>query len=103
MFELTRENFESEVIRSEKPVVVDFWAPWCAPCMTMGPVFEELANEVQAVKFAKVNIDGNPELATDYSVMSIPTILFFKDSMNLGNLVGAVPKQQLQDKIRELF
>ena len=103
MIELTKENFELEVLKSDKPAAVDFWAPWCGPCRTMGPVFEELAGENKEVKFVKLNIDNNQELAMQYEVMSIPTILFFKDSKNIGNLIGAVPKQELQDRINELF
>ena len=103
MLELTKENFKPEVLESDRPVVVDFWAPWCAPCVAMGPIFEELANETKEVKFGKVNVDGNSGLAEEYGVRGIPTIVFFKDSKNMGNLVGMVPKQVLQDKMKELF
>ena len=89
---ITIENFEKSVLNSEIPVLVDFWAPWCGPCKMMGPTIEELAAEVKDVKIAKVNIDENPELAHKYGIMSIPTLVLFKDGKAVNTKVGLQPK-----------
>ncbi len=84
--QITKENFEQEVLKSDKPVLVDFWAAWCGPCQMLTPVIEELAGEVTDAKICKVNVDENPELAAKYNVMTIPTLAVFKD----GNVVNSV-------------
>lgn len=84
--QVTKESFEQEVLKSDKPVLVDFWAPWCGPCQVLMPVIEELANEVTDTKICKVNVQDYPELAAKYNVMTIPTLAVFKD----GNVVNSV-------------
>ena len=96
------DNFEKEVIKSEKPVLVDFWAPWCGPCRAIGPVVEDLAEVYKdRVKVAKLNIDDNPKTATVYGVMSIPTIVLFKNGNALDKVVGLVPKDRLEDLMKK--
>jgi thioredoxin 1 len=96
------DNFEQEVIKSDKPVLVDFWAPWCGPCRAIGPIIEELAESYKdSMKVAKINVDDNPKTATIYGVMSIPTIVLFKDGNVLEKLVGLVPKGRLEELIRK--
>ena len=93
---LTSENFENEVLKSEKPVLVDFWAEWCGPCKMMAPVVEELEKEMgNEVKFAKINIDECPDLAEKYNVMSIPTFKCFKNGTETGTTVGVQGKGDL--------
>jgi len=95
-------NFEQEVIKSEKPVLVDFWAPWCGPCRAIGPVVEDLAEVYKdRVKVAKLNIDENPKTATVYGVMSIPTIVLFKNGNALDKVVGLVPKDRLEELVKK--
>jgi thioredoxin 1 len=94
-------NFKSEVLESNVPVVVDFWAEWCGPCKMIGPSLEELANEHSGkVKIVKLNIDENPELGAQYGVRSIPTLLMFKAGALASNMVGAAPKSRLNDWIK---
>ena len=89
-------NFESDVLNSETPVVVDFWAEWCGPCKMIAPSLEEISNEMgDKVKIAKVNMDENPELAAKYGVRSIPTLLMFKGGEPVAIQVGAAPKKQI--------
>ena len=97
---VTSENFEAEVLKSGLPVVVDFWASWCGPCQMMGPVVEELSEELEGkVKFCKVNVDENPELAQNYDVMSIPSFKLFNKGILAGEKVGAVGKDGLLELI----
>lgn len=90
---VTSENFENEVLRSDKPVLVDFWAAWCGPCKMLSPIMEEIADERQDIKVCKVNIDEEGELAIKYNVMSIPTVIAFNDGNIVKRTVGAQPKQ----------
>lgn len=92
---LTKENFESEVMQSDKPVFIDFWADWCGPCQMVAPVIEEISNEVTDVKIAKVNVDEEMELAQKYSVMSIPTMVLIKNGEVVNTTVGAQPKEDI--------
>jgi thioredoxin 1 len=102
LIHLTDTNFDEEVLKSEKPVLVDFWAPWCGPCRAIGPVVEELAAAyADRVKVAKINIDENPKTATVYGVMSIPTLVLFKGGSIMEKLVGLVPKNRLEDLIKK--
>ena len=97
-------NFEEEVIKSSLPVLVDLWAPWCGPCRMVGPVVEKLSGKYEGrFKFCKVNVDENPKTAATYRVMSIPTLIFFKDGKAVDTVIGAVPEQALQSKIDSLL
>ena len=92
---LTKENFEQEVLRSDKPVLVDFWASWCGPCRMVSPIVDEIAEERSDIEVGKVNVDGQQMLAAQFSVMSIPTLLVFKNGQVVNQAVGARPKQQI--------
>lgn len=97
---LTAENFEAEVINSDKPVLIDFWASWCGPCRMLAPVIEELANEYEGmVKVGKVNVDDEPALAASFQIASIPTLLYFKEGKIAGSSVGVIPKEQIIEMI----
>ncbi|HIW49969.1 MAG TPA: thioredoxin [Candidatus Blautia intestinavium] len=91
---ITSQNFEEEVLKSEKPVLIDFWATWCGPCMRQGPIVEELAAEGYTV--GKVNVDEEPGLAQQFQVMSIPTLIIFRDGKEAKRLVGLTPKDTLK-------
>ena len=94
-------NFQNEVLSADKPVVVDFWAEWCGPCKMIAPSLEELSNEMDGdVRIAKLNIDENPDIAAQYGIRSIPTLMMFKDGEPAAVQMGAVPKQKLADWIR---
>ena len=97
---LTMENFQREVLNSEKPVLVDFWASWCGPCRMMSPVVDEIAEENQGISVGKVNVDEEPELSTQFGVMSIPTLLVFKDGKPVNQSVGARPKKAVLEMLR---
>ncbi len=98
---VTKQNFEKEVLQSEQPVLLDFWAPWCGPCRMVGPVVEELSEECTDVKFAKVNVDEETELAEEYRIMSIPTLILFKNGEVAKRVTGARGKAELKDWIEE--
>ena len=97
---ITEENFETEVLKSDKPVLVDFWAEWCGPCQMLLPIIEELANEVTDAKICKINVDEQRELAKQFRVMSIPTLMVFKDGKAVKTSVGAKPKNEILDMLR---
>lgn len=95
--ELSDKEFQSEVLQSPVPVLVDFWAPWCGPCRMIAPVVEELAGEYAgSVKVVKINIDDNPDAAMEYGVSSIPTLLIFKEGKVYDSMIGVQPKNRLQ-------
>jgi thioredoxin 1 len=98
--EITDSTFEAEVLQADKPVLVDFWAPWCGPCQMVGPVLDEIAGEKQnAVKIVKINTDENYQFAGKYGVMSLPTLLIFKGGEPVDKLIGAHPKRTIVDRI----
>lgn len=92
---VTKENFQSEVLQSNKTVLIDFWAEWCGPCRMLSPVVDEIANEQTEVKVCKVNVDNEPELATQFGVMSIPTLVVIKDGKVVNQSVGVQPKENI--------
>ncbi len=98
--EVTDTNFQNEVLKSDKPVLLDFWAEWCGPCKMIAPVVEELANEYDGkLKVGKVDVDSNQQTSMQYGIRSIPTLLIFKGGKVVDQLVGAVPKKVLAEKI----
>ncbi len=100
LIEFTDQNFESEALKAETPVLVDFWAPWCSPCRMVGPVIEELAASLAGkVKVGKLNTDDNQAIASRYGIMSIPTVLLFKNGEIIDRVVGAAPKKEFERMI----
>ncbi|MCA9188796.1 MAG: thioredoxin [Pirellulaceae bacterium] len=98
--EFTDNSFSSDVLQSDTPVLVDFWAPWCGPCRQIAPLIEELSNENQgSAKVGKINIDDNPAMAQEYGVSSIPTLMVFKGGQVVERFVGAQPKARLQQAL----
>jgi len=104
VIDVTDKNFESEVIKSALPVLVDLWAPWCGPCRMVAPVIDKLAENYDGkFKFCRLNVDENPQTASKYRIMSIPTLMFFKGGEAVDTVIGAVPERALQPKIDGLL
>jgi thioredoxin 1 len=98
---ITKDSFEQEVIKSDKPVMIDFWASWCGPCRMVAPIMEDLAEENNKVKICKVNVDEQGELAAQFRIMSIPTIMVFKNGENVEKVIGARSKEEFQELIQK--
>lgn len=92
---INKNNFQTEVMQSDKPVLLDFWAPWCAPCRMVVPIIEEIADERNDIKVGKINVDEQPELAAQFSVMSIPTLVVIKDGKTVNRATGTMPKNAI--------
>ncbi len=104
LFAVTDESFQKEVLDAEQPTFVDFWASWCGPCRMIGPIFEELSGQYSGkVRFAKVNVDENPKTPANYGVRGIPTLMMFKGGKMVDQVVGAVPKSQLENIVKKVL
>jgi thioredoxin 1 len=102
--EVTDATFDEEILKSDKLVIVDFWAVWCGPCKMIAPIMEEFASEYEGkIKIAKVDVDHNPNIAVKYGIRSIPTVMFFKDGKVVDQVIGASPKSHFEEKIEELI
>ena len=99
---ITKENFNAEVVNSDRPVLLDFWATWCGPCRMVGPLVEEIAAEYPEIKVGKVNVDEQPELAAQFQIMSIPTLMVVKNGKITQRVVGARPKAQILALVQEV-
>ena len=97
--EVTDSNFQAEVLESESPTLVDFWAPWCGPCRVVGPVLEEIAAEHDDIKIVKLNVDDNPITSAQFQVLSIPTMILFKNGAEAKKLIGAMPKRKIVEQL----
>jgi thioredoxin 1 len=96
---VTDSNFQAEVLESEQPVLVDFWAPWCGPCRVVGPVLEEIAAERDDLRIVKLNVDENQQTAANFQVLSIPTMILFKNGQVAKKVIGAYPKKRLESEL----
>ena len=103
-FTLTDSNFKEEVLTGEKPVLVDFWAPWCGPCQMVSPAVSQIAEELKDhLKVGKLNVDENPKSSTEYQIFSIPSLKIFKAGKVIGEIVGAAPKNIIEEKIKAII
>jgi thioredoxin 1 len=98
---LTNENFEASVLQADRPVIVDFWAPWCGPCKVMSPIVEQLASELEGVIVGKVNVDEHSQVAQKYNILSIPTFIIFKGGQAVEQFSGSMSREQLRAKIEK--
>ena len=102
--EVTDDSFSNEVLNSELPVLVDFWADWCGPCKMVSPIVEELSNDYDGkIKVTKLDVDSNPQTAANYGIRGIPTLLMFKDGAAVDQIVGAVPKQDIAERLDKII
>ncbi len=100
IIDLTKENFQAEITESDKPVLVDFWAVWCGPCQMMAPILHELEAEMPDVQIGKVNVDEQMDLARQFRVVSIPTLIIFKNGQEVRRMVGVTSKEELKDALK---
>ena len=100
IIDLTKENFQAEITKSDKPVLVDFWAVWCGPCQMQGPILHELETEMPDVQIGKVNVDEQMDLARQFRVVSIPTLIIFKNGQEVQRMVGVTSKEELKDALK---
>ena len=100
VLQVTTKNFEEEVLKSEKPVLIDFYADWCGPCKMLSPIIDEIAHETEKIKVVKINIDQNRDLALDYDVMSIPTVVSIKNGKEVDRIVGLADKSEILNLIQ---
>ena len=104
LLQITDQNFETEVLKSDKPVLIDFWAQWCGPCHMIAPIVEELASEYNGkLKVAKLDVDAYGSIAQQYKILSIPTVMIFKDGQVASQIVGAVPKKDLVKHVEKVL
>ncbi|MFA6079792.1 MAG: thioredoxin [Candidatus Omnitrophota bacterium] len=104
MTEITKDNFAKEVANSKEPVLIDFWAPWCMPCKIIAPTVEALSKDLKGkVKVCKANVDESPELATDLSILNIPTLLLFKNGQEVSRMIGVNSKEAIEAKVKSLL
>jgi len=103
MLEVNEQNFEEEVTKSDKPIIVDFWASWCGPCKMLGPVFEKVSQDMPEVKFAKLNVDENKDLQQKNAVMGIPCMIIFKNGEEVDRIVGFQPEEKLKENIKNIL
>jgi thioredoxin 1 len=103
VIEVTDQNFEEEVIKSNLPTEVDFWAPWCGPCVMVSPVYDKLSEEYENFKFCKINVDENPQMARKYGIMSIPMQMFFVNGEKVDEILGAYPERVIREKVEDVI
>jgi len=104
VIEITDESFEKEVLRSDLPTEVDFWAPWCGPCLMVSPIYDKLSEEYTGrFKFCKINVDENPRAAREYGIMSIPMQMYFADGEKVDEILGAVPEDTIRSKVEDIL
>jgi thioredoxin 1 len=103
IIEVTDANFQAEVIESETPVLVDFWAPWCGPCRVVAPILQEIAAERDDLRIVKLNTDDNPQTAANYGILAIPTMLLFRNGAEAARIQGAMPKKRLEAQLEPVL